>query len=85
MSTPSTQNLTKSNAGKKGTGGSQETFTGIRYGCNHGSICFGHISQLADVVSDIYFRQLREHIKLVWIKMVLEKDIHPYMRLQIFK
>ena len=53
MSTPSTQNLTKSNAGKEGTGGDQETFTGIRYGCNHGSICFGHISQLADVVSDI--------------------------------
>ena len=53
MSTPSTQNLTKSNAGKEGTGGDQETYTGIRYGCNHGSLCFGHISQLADVVSDI--------------------------------
>ena len=65
MSTPSTQNLTKSNAGKEGTGGSQETFTGIRYGCNHGSICFGHISQLADVVSDILLQEEDQSTKYI--------------------
>ena len=53
MATPQNRNNTALNTGKDGTGGgSKETWTTIRYGNNHGSISFGHISKLADVTGD---------------------------------
>ena len=51
-STPPTRNLTRSNQGKDG-GGAKESYFGVRYGTNHGTIAFGHISQLADVTSSV--------------------------------
>jgi len=33
----------------------QQTYSGMKYGCVHGSITFGHIAKMGDVISDILF------------------------------
>ena len=46
---------TGSASGGRG-GRKQQTYSGMKYGCVHGSITFGHIAKMGDVISDILFQ-----------------------------
>ena len=71
--------------GSAAGGGAKETFTTIRYGNNHGTIAFGQISKMGDVTSDVLIQASAGDIKLVWIKMVLERDLRLLLHLLIFR
>ncbi len=55
MSTQSTaRNASSADPTGSASGGrKQQTYCGMKYGCVHGSISFGHISKMGDVISDV--------------------------------
>ena len=58
MSTQSTaRNASSADPTGSASGGrKQQTYSGMKYGCVHGSITFGHIAKMGDVISDILFQ-----------------------------
>ena len=53
MTQSTARNASSANPGSASGGRKQQTYCGMKYGCVHGSISFGHISKMGDVISDV--------------------------------